>query len=228
MENESKRMSKKDLRIAELEQALEKANAEKEELHGKVNSIEAQLAMLMKKVAGVPTVDDETEEDEVAVVSRNFVDTALESPDGSVLFVFKVGEQKYISADDMRNILKENATHRNKRLFERGLFYFTNPDDYKRFKITPRIDLSYERVKEIITQDSIENMIAEFDRITNNARDRGVAHVFAFEVVEMLKDSSAPLRNWNYENRVALEQRIGRKFDDLIAQSCYFDILKNR
>ncbi len=228
MENESKRMSKKDLRIAELEQALEKANAEKEELHGKVDSIEAQLAMLMKKVAGVPTVDDEAEEEEVAVVSRNFVDTALESPDGSVLFVFKVGEQKYISADDMRNILKENATHRNKRLFERGLFYFANPADYKRFKITPRIDLSYERVKEIIMQDSIENMIAEFDRITNNARDRGVTHVFAFEVVEMLKDSSAPLRNWNYENRVALEQRIGRKFDDLIAQSCYFDILKNR
>lgn len=228
MENESKRMSKKDLRIAELEQALEKANAEKEELHGKVDSIEAQLAMLMKQVAVVPNVDDETEEGEVAVVSRNFVDTALESPDGSVLFVFKVGEQKYISADDMRNILKENATHRNKRLFERGLFYFTNTDDYKRFKITPRIDLSYERVKEIITQDSIENMIAEFERITNNARDRGVAHVFAFEVVEMLKDSSAPLRNWNYENRVALERRIGRKFDDLIAQSCYFDILKNR
>lgn len=228
MENESKRMSKKDLRIAELEQALDKANAEKEELHGKVDSIEAQLAMLMKQVVGVPTVDDETEEDEVAVVSRNFVDTALESPDGSVLFVFKVGEQKYISADDMRSILKENATHRNKRLFERGLFYFTNSADYKRFKITPRIDLSYERVKEIIMQDSIENMIAEFDRITNNARDRGVTHVFAFEVVEMLKDSSAPLRNWNYENRVALEQRIGRKFDDLIAQSCYFDILKNR
>ena len=228
MENESKRMSKKDLRIAELEQALDKANAEKEELHGKVDSIEAQLAMLMKQVVGVPTVDDETEEDEVAVVSRNFVDTALESPDGSVLFVFKVGEQKYISADDMRSILKENATHRNKRLFERGLFYFTNSADYKRFKITPRIDLSYERVKEIIMQDSIENMIAEFDRITNNARDRGVTHVFAFEVVEMLKDSSAPLRNWNYENRVALEQRIGRKFDDLISQSCYFDILKNR
>lgn len=225
METAEKKVSKKDSLIAELKEALRKANAENGTLGNKLAEMEKMMNLLMMKVND--SNPSENDEDEAVVVSRNFMKTALQSPDGSVFVEFRTGEQKYIPAEDMRLILKENSVRKNKQLFEKGLYYFKNPEDYKRFKITPRKDLSYEHVKDIITTENIDDMIAQFDEITNNGRDRAVTHVFAFEIVEMLKDREVPLRNWRYENRVALETRIGRKFDDLIAESCYFDLLRN-
>ena len=101
-------------------------------------------------------------------------------------------------------------------MFEDDIFYFVNPEDYSRFKIKKRIDLSRENIIRILNLDPIK-MIDEVNLLTNNLVDFAVMHNFQFEVVKLLIDKTNPLANWKYENRRHLERYLRQNFDDLEA-----------
>lgn len=213
MDNTQRKPTKKDQRIAELEEMLAKQNE--------------QIAMLLANmnVKQNSATAQSTEEDAI-VISRNFMDTALESSDGSVMISFRTGEPKHVSADDMRLLLKEDARHHNRKFFEQGLFYFENEADYARFKLTKRVDLSAEAVKDILFTENVDEMVRKIDALTNKQQNKSILHIFLYEIVEMLEDSSNPLRNWSYDSRAKLEDYVGIKLDTLRARAGIFAILR--
>lgn len=212
MDNKEKKPTRKDKRIAELEAML----AQQSE----------QIAMLLANMNTKQTSAVAQPTEDVVVISRNFMDTALESSDGSVTISFRTGEPKYVSVEDMRLLLKEDARHHNRKFFEQGLFYFANEDDYARFKLTKRVDLSPEAVKDIILTENADEMTRKIDALTNKQQNKSILHIFLYEIVEMLEDSSNPLRNWSYDSRAKLEDYVGIKLDTLRARAGVFAILR--
>lgn len=165
---------------------------------------------------------------ETPIMSRLFCDTALESNDGSVSVSFRHGEVKTVSDDDIRLLLKEGGYRKNKRLFEQDLFVFVNEEDYKKFNVTKRKDLSPDHIKAIVTCKDTTEMLKQIDELTNKGVNRSVMHILLYTLVEMLQDPAMPLRNWNYDSRKALEEHLHIKLDDLVAYSFVYPFLREQ
>lgn len=207
----------KDTKDEEIE-ILRKENEEKDkkldELSKNFALMQEQLAKLMSQPS-MPSKSKDDDED-VLIGCRNIYGGCLATNDGRYSYTFTCDEEKYIAAEDLKIILRESG--RNTRgLFEEDVFYFVNPDDYAKFKIKKRIDLSPENIVRILTTKNTHDMIDEINIITNNKVNFSALHSLQFAIVKLLIDKSNPLADWNYESRVVLERYLGQKFDDLMA-----------
>lgn len=205
----------KDEKIADLTQQLA-------DMERKFNLLMAQLG-----ATTAPATTSVTAYSETPIFSRLFCDTALESNDGSVSISFRHGEVKSVSDEDLRLLLKEGGYRKNKRLFEQDLFAFANEEDYAKFNVTKRKDLSPEHIKAIVTCKDTQSMLEQIDELTNHGVNRSVLHILLYSLVEMIQDPAMPLRNWNYDSRKALEDHLHIKLDDLVAYSFVYPYLRN-
>lgn len=198
-------------------EALQALNKEKdakfEELSRNFMLMQEQLNALMEqKVTSTTTSQDD---EDVLVGCRSIYGNCLTTSDGRYSYSFLCDEQKYISVEDLKMIFRDSGRN-TRKMFEDDIFYFVNPEDYSRFKIKKRIDLSRENIIRILNLDPIK-MIDEVNLLTNNLVDFAVMHNFQFEVVKLLIDKTNPLANWKYENRRHLERYLRQNFDDLEA-----------
>ena len=205
---------------------LRKENEEKdkklEELSKNFALMQEQLSKLMSQSSSISKSKDDDED--VLVGCRSIYSNCLATNDGRCSYSFNCDDQKYVSAEDLRQIFRES--NRNTRgLFEDDVFYFVNPKDYERFKIKKRVDLSPENIIRILTTLDTHSMIDEINKMTNSKINFAVLHNFQFEVVKLLIDKSNPLANWKYDDRRTLEEYLGQKFDDLMAAVGARDLL---
>lgn len=210
---EDKKTTKKP--TVDYKKIIEEQNKQIEQMQQQMQQMAAMFSMFQNAGA---QVGQQKGKENVLVGCRAFSGAVLSTKDESVQYNFEVGEEKEIPYDDLKLILKENGVRNNKRLFEKGLFYFVDEEDYRSFGIKPRVDLSVENIKRIVTEPDIDKMIREVKEITKDKVDWAVTHSLKFTIAQMWVDKeNQPLKNWSYENRVALENYFGNKFDDLIA-----------
>src|SRR5574344_1244173 len=98
------------------------------------NELKAQIELLAKaNMSRSQIVETHKEEEpkEVAVGCRAFSGAALANNDGSIVYTFNGGEEKFIDMEDLKQVLRENGQRNNKRLFQNGLFYFVDEKFYK-------------------------------------------------------------------------------------------------
>lgn len=211
---------------------LKQESAEKDEklneLSKKFESLQEQLALLMKTANQGGTNSNEKEPD-VLVGCRNVYTDVLATNDNSIVIKFNGCEEKYVDVDDLKTLLKGGGGRNTRRLFEEDTFYFVNPEDYNRFKIKRRVDLSPENLTRILLLDS-NSMIDEINEITDhmNRNNHAIITNLQFGIVKLLIDKSNPLKDWKYENRARLEDYLGRKFDDLMAAIGIIDLLGHK
>lgn len=204
--------------ILEVEnEKLRQENAKKDEtiklLQDNFEKMQEQIETLMK--ANSQAQADNGDKD-VVVCCRAINGGVLATADERYMIKFLCDEEKYVDIEDLKTIFKESGARNVRRLFEEDVFYFKNAEDYSRFKIKKRIDLSRENIMRILMLPS-SAMIDEVNKLTNNLVDFPVVHNFQFEIVKMLVDPQNPLKEWKYDNRNAMEKYLNRKFDDLMA-----------
>lgn len=203
-------------KIAELTSSNEQKAKQIDELSSSVATLQQQINMLMQQIINSKqqeVVKDDNEE--VAVCSRGIYDTVLCTNDNKILYNFKCNEEKLISVEDLKILFKESIRD-NRLLFEEDTLYFKDAENYKRFNIKRRIDLSPENIVRVLTLPE-HDMIDEINKMTDNLHNFRLVHSLQFEIVKLLLGKDKLLRNWSYENRNALEKYIGQKFDDLMA-----------
>lgn len=209
---------------------LKKLRKENSELKTQFAELNAQMKMLMELMANNNKTTTEEKVDEskemILVGSRAFSTTALANFDCSICYNFECGEEKEISVSDMREILRENMYKNNKALFQKGLFYFADDKNYERFNIKFVKDLSQQNVIRIITMANRNEMIREINELTDNKHNVEILHTFLYMVAEMLSSNNISLGSWKYDNRVELENYVGVKIDDIIANSGMYKALK--
>lgn len=241
MATQSKRTNKNENIINEKEENIAKINKdEKEELlkHLQEENInqKSQIDLLTKNLEIlqsqikilVSTMDDKKSNKEinedVLIGCRKIYGDVLSTSDNSLVIPFDCDEEKYINSEDLKLLLKQNSQKNNKKLFENDIFYFVDKNNYERFKVIKRFDLSKDNIIRILNLPR-EQMIDEVNLLTNQLRDFNILHAFQFEIVKMLINSNAPLKNWSYDNRAYLENYLNIKFDDLAASVGAIELL---
>lgn len=199
---------------------LKKENAEKEkqleEMNKNFQLMQAQLNLLLSQQKVTPS--DIRPQETVKVGCRTVYGEVLTTRDGSIVIPFKCDDIKDIDVEDLKTLLKESSSKVNKKLFEQDIFFFVNPSDYERFKISKRIDLSPENITRILLLDT-NQMINEVNKLTNNLdmNEHHLIRAFSFGVAKLLIDKSGPLRTWSFQNRETLERYLGAPFNDYLA-----------
>lgn len=185
----------------------------------------ASLIALMGKAVSVQ--QPKKEEEKTAVVGcRAFSGAPLVNQDESLNYSFACGEEKEIDISDLKDLLKDSGVRKNKILFRDGIFYFKDPQYYDYFGIKNVVDLSDNAIKKIVLTDDVNSMIRKVKEITNDRTNFRVTHTLQFKVAQMIIDDSQPLMGWRYDARKALEDYLGIKFDDLVAYTGLYSILR--
>ena len=203
-------------KIEELEELNKEKDKKIDEMSSSLAYMQQQINMLMQQIITSKNVEQKSEtNEEVLVCSRGIYDTVLCTNDNKILYNFKCNEEKYIDVEDLKTLFKESIRD-NRLLFEEDTLYFKDPENYKRFNIKKRIDLSPENIVRVLTLPE-HDMIEEVNKMTDSLHNFRLVHSLQFEIVKLLLGKDKLLRNWSYENRNALEKYIGQKFDDLMA-----------
>lgn len=226
-ENEKEITEKKTAQKQKVDYAkiVEEQRQQIEEMQKQMQQMATMFAMLQN--GGMNFANNSLKKENVKIGCRAFSGITLSTRDESIQYSFEVGDEKDIPIDDLKQLLKENGTRNNKRLFEKGLFYFVDEEDYKTFGIKPRVDLSIENIKRIVTEPDIDKMIREVKEMTKDKVDWAITHSLKFTIAQMWVDKdNQPLKDWTYANRVALENYFGNKFDDLIAGIGLYNFVK--
>lgn len=228
----------KDLEIEQLKRELEESKK-------KNSSFEKQLKELKKliltqqqnKASKIEKEEDKFSQydDSIWIGCHSYTYATLRTSDGRICITFKGREKKLVDVDDLKELFKSNSIQDNRALFERGTFYFANENDedgyyndenYSKFKIKKRVDLSKEAIKKILFIQNKNDMIMEIKRISNDLSNRGILHILKHSVVDLFV--SGELKNWSFENKQALEEVLRTDFDILMRNLGVFKYLKSK
>ena len=141
--------------------------------------------------------------------SREINGTPIHSPNNDVKLVIKYGSNNAIKMGehDIKSALQSNYV---REYLEKGILYFVDEEDYKYYDVRHDFDLKDEDVVSIVYK-SQNQMISDFNRLTDNKRDDPVVHCLFYRIAELIKDNK--LGQLKYENRLAIEKYFNFSLD---------------
>ena len=195
-----------------VEEVKETKNQESEEmiaLRKQIEEMKKAMELLMKNKANTPSerVYVKQAKDEVVIGCRVLQGIGWgrpEDPAGEIRLDFN--EEQSVTVSDMKRFFRQNSI---RRLFEDGLCYFAEPENYTLFNIRKHIDLSNENLINILTQDDINDIIRNLDIV--------------FRICDMIRTN---VLTWDYYSRKAIEGYFDMEFDRGISTLTALDKIK--
>jgi hypothetical protein len=208
--------SDKDSIIEQLKKDNDSKDQKIEELSKGFSELQEKLNLLLSGgMLGQGTKEPSSED--ILVGFRGIYVGVLSNSDGSIQYKFEANDEKVIDSEDLKILFRESKGTNNRKLFEDDIFYFVDEENYAKFKIKKRVDLSRENIIRILTMKNSNEAIGELSKLTNDKLDFNILHTFQYQVARLIIDGSPELNNWNWQNREDMERYIGQKFNDLLA-----------
>ena len=211
-ETKTTKKVEKDNKVEEVKKVekVQEENSEVATLKKQLEEMKKAMKELMDSKAAVPSqgVVIRQQEDEVVIGCRvmqgvGWGDPA--QPGGEIRLRFN--EEQTVTVSDMKIFFRKHSV---RKLFEDGLCYFTNPEDYVIFNIRKTIDLSNENLINILNNKDINEIIRKLDDITENKKKSNIINCIVFRICDMIRKSEL---NWDYYARTAVESYFGMEFE---------------
>lgn len=212
--NSTKTSKKSDEKVEKAEkiEVVENKSEEVEELKKQLEEMKkamAELISVQKQEAVAAPIVVKQEESEVVIGCRVLQGIGWEDPvpggAGEVRLGFN--EEQAIPVSDMKRFFRQRIV---RQLFEDGLCYFAEPEDYALFNIRKYADLSNENLVGILTQENTNDIIRELDKLTNSKKNSGIVNCLVFRICDMIRKNEL---QWDYYIRKSIEQYFGVEFD---------------
>lgn len=130
-------------------------------------------------------------------------------------------EEQSVAVSDMKIFFRQSHI---KRLFEDGLCYFANPEDYLIFKIKTYNDLSDEHLVEMLDKADHNEIIRDLNKLTDNKKNGNVVNCMIYRICDMIRNKTL---DWGYYTRKAIEEYFNMDFDRGINTLNMLDRFKN-
>ena len=218
--NEKKTTNANEINL--LKKELQERDKTINDLTNSMDSLKAQLDILMKSMQQQPNIKDDDRD--IEVFCRTFYPVTLSAMNDQKKFTIQGMGSAYININELKLFLRD-TTSGSLTLFKNDILYFKDESLYEELKIKKEIDLSDENIIKIITMEDTNEMINKVAELTNYKVNFAVLHAFQYLVVKLTLDKNKPLKNWSYENRRILESYIGQKFDDLSRAINAYDMI---
>lgn len=118
----------------------------------------------------------------------------------------RFNEEQTVTVSDMKKFFRQASI---RKLFEDGICYFVNEEDYALFNIRKHIDLSGENLLEILSGD-VNSIIRELDKMTESKKNGSIVNCMVFRICDMIRKNEL---KWDYYTRKAIEDYFGVEFD---------------
>ena len=110
---------------------------------------------------------------------------------------FKFNETQTLSSSDMKIYLRKPNV---KKLFEDGLCYFEDEKNYDIFNIRNHVDLSDEKLSQILSGEDINSIIRKLNGITNELRNSNIVNCIIFRICDMIINQKLNLSYYVQKN----------------------------
>ena len=118
----------------------------------------------------------------------------------------RFNEEQTVTVSDMKKFFRQASI---RKLFEDGICYFVNEEDYALFNIRKHIDLSGENLLEILSGD-VNSIIRELDKMTESKKNGSIVNCMVFRICDRIRKNEL---KWDYYTRKAIEDYFGVEFD---------------
>ena len=208
------------------EKQQEVKQAENEEIIALKQQLEemqkAMMAMMANNMSAQKVVV-QNEEKEVTIGCRILQGIGWGKPDDSAGEIrLRFNEEQVVTVSDMKKFFRNFSV---KKLFIDGICYFKNPEDYSIFGIKEHIDLSDERLKNILTDGDANMIVGKIAGITDNKKNANIVNCITYRICDMIRKN---LLSWDYYTRKGVEQYLGVEFDKGIMTLTAMDNLIQR
>lgn len=197
----------------ELKAKLEQAEKEKQEMMEMLKNLQSQVDSMKNQQPQYIIQQQGGSDTPCEIGCRLFCGAVLTSPSGDVEITLKHGEEVEVTVREMNEVFRSQFGY--KKMFEKGVLYFVDPEMYDHFKIRNPIDLSEDVIVEHLLDEDYNRMIKYLSTITNGRRDDMVCHTICYNTAMLY--SKGKLENWAYANRVNFESYMKVKVDDVVA-----------
>ena len=132
----------------------------------------------------------------------------LTSASGDIEIDIKFGDVISISSEDMNILLKSNT---NRQLLANNIIYFVDPAEYENFGIRSRVDMSDEKLVDIVCNGTEKQLLDYFDDSTSKKFQSDVVNALFYKIVIM--NMNGAFGNMKYENRKVIEKYFNMEID---------------
>lgn len=201
----NKEDKKEELVSGEVNNEEKKELSEVEALKKQIEEMKIAMQLLLNNQTQ-PVKNDK--EDEVIIGCRVLQGIGWGDPNDTAGEIrLKYNEELPVTISDMKRFFRKYST---KKLFEDGLCYFSNENDYVLFNIKKHVDLSNDNLVRILKMNNIQSIISEFNVLTENKKNSSVINCVIYRICDMIKKNEI---NLDYYTRTALEKYFGIEFD---------------
>lgn len=216
--NKAKNENMKD--VEKVENNIEKA--EQTEIEALKRQLEEMKQTMLNMMANQNKQVVVTKEDEEVVVGcRVLQGIGWGDPNDTAGEVrLKYNQTMAIPKGDMKKFFR---TYNVKRIFEDGLCYFENPDDYISFGIQKAIDLSDENLKRILNLPTTNDIVFELSKMTSEKKNSNTLNCLIYRICDMIRKNEL---KWDYYTRKGVEGYLGVEFDKGISTLTALDNIR--
>lgn len=132
----------------------------------------------------------------------------LTSAAGDIEIDVKFGDIVTISSEDMNVLLKSNV---NRQLLVNNIVYFVDPAEYDNFGIRSRVDMSDEKIVDVICNGDEKRVLKYLDETTSKRFQSDVVNALFYKIVIM--NMNGAFGNMKYENRKVIENYFNMEID---------------
>ena len=194
-----------------LQEQLQAAEKEKSETLKLVEQLNAEIDNMKSQQPQYIIQSQGINDTQIEIGCRLFCGAVLMSPSGEIEISLKCGEEVEVTIREMQEIFR--STFGYKKLFEKGVLYFVDPEMYDHFKVRNPIDLSEDALVEHLLNEDYTQMIKFLKDITNDRREDMICHTICYNTA--LLYMAGKLDDWSYANRNNFESYMKVKVDDV-------------
>ena len=184
-------------------------NSEVVALKQQLEEMRKAMEVLMSNKAAEPSkIYVKEAENEVIIGCRILQGVGWGDPnkdEGEIRLRFN--EEQSVTVSDMKKFFRTASI---RKLFEDGICYFSNEEDYALFNIRKHIDLSNENLINILNNKNANEIIRELDKLTNEKKNSSIVNCIVYRICDMIKTNEL---KWDYYTRKAIEDYLGVEFD---------------
>lgn len=140
-----------------------------------------------------------------------FNGATLVSQGGDVIIPIEYKQEVEVEYSELREIFKNPFGYRS--LFRKGILYFVDPEDYKRFNIKQEIDLSDDALINLLSHSTPFTITDKMKQMTRDKKDLTEMFAIIYQIAHLIDIKKVDL---DYEIRSSLEKYFEVDFKTLI------------
>lgn len=203
IENEGSREDYENEEVKLLKEQLENQRIQMEEMQKVMKS----MIDNSNNISSNNTIVKESET-EIEIGTYMIQGIGFTSRDETVQLLLSYGEIQTLGLSEIKKLLRQSEI---RKLFEYGVCFFKNIEDYSLLGIKNYIDLSDEFLIDLINKKDINVIIREMNNLTSDLKNAVVTNCIIYRICNMIKNNQ--LANLDYYTRKELEEYFGLPFE---------------